>query len=180
MNETGLLQAGLDLSAERGLAGLTVDAVIDRAGTGKGTFYRHFGDRSGFLRAVHSELRRRVWSAASEAMAERDPGSGRLRAGVTAYLDACLSNRALKTFVTEARVDPQVALAVEEDLTAGADVLAVDLAAIGWKDPAAAAQLLMAMAHEIALTEQRAARPERRLRRTVLAIAEHPPTAVDA
>jgi AcrR family transcriptional regulator len=72
-SDQGLLDAGLDLASEQGLAALTVDAVIDRAGTGKGTFYRHFGDRAGFLLAMHTELRRRVWTAATETMADLAP-----------------------------------------------------------------------------------------------------------
>ena len=52
-SEDAILRAALDLMAEHGVGGLTVDAVAARAGVGKQTIYRHWGSRA---RLVHDAI----------------------------------------------------------------------------------------------------------------------------
>lgn len=47
-----VLQAALQLFAERGLHGTSMAAVAERAGVGKGTVFHHFAGRSDLVRAV--------------------------------------------------------------------------------------------------------------------------------
>lgn len=47
-----LLRAGMELFAEQGLDGPSLDAICDRAGFTRGAFYVHFKDREDFLVAV--------------------------------------------------------------------------------------------------------------------------------
>ncbi|MET8245035.1 helix-turn-helix domain-containing protein [Streptomyces sp. NPDC005202] len=56
-NRARLLDAAARLVAERGAAGVTMEAVAVAAQVGKGTVFRRFGDRTGLLRALldHSE-----------------------------------------------------------------------------------------------------------------------------
>ena len=51
-SEDAILQATLDLVAEHGVAGVTVDAVAARAGVGKATIYRHWGSRAQLVHAA--------------------------------------------------------------------------------------------------------------------------------
>jgi AcrR family transcriptional regulator len=50
-----LLQAARELTEERGADGLTMAALAERAGVGKGTVFRRFGSRAGLMMALLSE-----------------------------------------------------------------------------------------------------------------------------
>ncbi len=56
-NRQLLLDAAHDLVRAHGIDGLTMDELAKRAGVGKGTVFRRFGNRSGLMRALldHSE-----------------------------------------------------------------------------------------------------------------------------
>ncbi|WP_145829033.1 TetR/AcrR family transcriptional regulator [Streptomyces sp. T12] len=56
-NRSRILEAALRRVEERGLSDLTMSEVAALAGVGKGTVFRHFGDRTGLLLALldHSE-----------------------------------------------------------------------------------------------------------------------------
>ncbi|NGX06746.1 TetR family transcriptional regulator [Mycobacteroides franklinii] len=59
-NRAALLDAAADLISQSGSsAALTMDALAARAGFGKGTVFRHFGNRAGLMLALldHSEKR---------------------------------------------------------------------------------------------------------------------------
>lgn len=165
---TALLDAGAELADTHGLATLTVDAVVERAGTGKGTFYRHFASQQAYLIALHAHFVGRLAAAVGAGLEPHPPGAERLRAIAIGYLDACLGQRGLKAFLTEARVLPGVADSVETALAAYATVAAESYAAMGWPQPAAAGRLFVAMAHETALAEQRRGRRQPALREALL------------
>ncbi|SDD78360.1 DNA-binding transcriptional regulator, AcrR family [Rhodococcus tukisamuensis] len=56
-NRALLLEAATALVSERGADAVTMDAVAERAGVGKGTVFRRFGSRSGLMQSLldHSE-----------------------------------------------------------------------------------------------------------------------------
>ncbi len=56
-NRQLLLDAAQEIVREHGVDGLTMDALAKRAGVGKGTVFRRFGNRSGLLRVLldHAE-----------------------------------------------------------------------------------------------------------------------------
>jgi TetR/AcrR family transcriptional regulator, transcriptional repressor for nem operon len=148
-----LLDAGVELAEEHGLAGVSVNMVVARAGVAKGTFYVHFKDRAAFVDAMHERFHARVQEAVDEATAGLPPGAQRLyRASVT-YLDISLANRGVKALAIEARSDPtvQASMAVRRERLAAAGV--ADLKAMGWDDAEAAAQLLAAVTREISALE---------------------------
>src|SRR5215471_10575314 len=80
-----LVDAGLDLAASAGLNRLTVDAVVNKAGVAKGTFYVHFHDRTAFLVALHAQFHERLRDAILHATAQLPPGAKRLRNGTETY-----------------------------------------------------------------------------------------------
>ncbi len=57
-NHTTILAAAERLVAERGAAAVTMDQVACEASVGKGTLFRHFGDRCGLMRALLDERER--------------------------------------------------------------------------------------------------------------------------
>ena len=76
-----LLDAGAALAEEHGLAGVSVNMVVARAGVAKGTFYVHFKDRAAFVDAMHARFHTRVQAAIDEAIAGLPPGAGASSAG---------------------------------------------------------------------------------------------------
>jgi TetR/AcrR family transcriptional repressor of nem operon len=148
-----LLDAGAALAEEHGLAGVSVNMVVARAGVAKGTFYVHFKDRSAFVDDMHARFHARVQVAVDQAVAGLPPGARRLARAAEAYLDVSLANRGVKALSLEARSDPAVqgSMAVRRERLAAAGV--ADLKAMGWDDAEAAAQLLAAMTREISVLE---------------------------
>ena len=105
-SEDAILRAALDLVAEHGVSGLTVDAVAARAGVGKATIYRHWGSRA---KLVH---------AAIACMTEPpdDIDSGSVRTDVLHLLGELLEHlqddetaRILPSLVDAAARDPELA-----------------------------------------------------------------------
>jgi TetR/AcrR family transcriptional regulator, transcriptional repressor for nem operon len=155
----GLLDAGASLVEEHGLAGLSVNMVVARAGVAKGTFYVHFKDRSAFVDAMHERFHASVQEAMAKAIAGMPPGAERIYRSSEVYLDVSLANRGVKALGLETRSDPsaQASMAIRRERLAAAGV--ADLKAMGWRDAAAAAQLLAAMTREISVLEFDAGKP---------------------
>jgi len=162
-----LVEAGVRLAEEKGLSQMAVDDVVARAGVAKGTFYVHFASRGEYLttlhRRFHHDLERRI-NAVTAGLA---PGSDRLVAGADAYLDGCLSGRAVKALLLEARSHPPVAEEVAKRNARFGGAAARDFVAMGWESPAEAGRLFVAMAADAALMELEAGRPLRAVRRTL-------------
>jgi AcrR family transcriptional regulator len=148
-----LLDAGAALAEQHGLAGVSVNMVVARAGVAKGTFYVHFKDRAAFVDAMHERFHARVQVAVDEAVAGLPPGAERIFRSTEAYLDVSLANRGVKALALEARSDPTVqgSMAARRERLAAAGV--ADLKVMGWDDAEAAAQLLAAMTREISVLE---------------------------
>jgi TetR/AcrR family transcriptional repressor of nem operon len=164
-----LLDAGAALAEEHGLAGLSVNMVVARAGVAKGTFYVHFKDRAAFVDAMHARFHARVEAAVGEAIAGLPPGAERLFRGSEAYLDVSLANRGVKALSLEARSGPASQGPMEARRQRLAAAGEADLEAMGWDDARAGAQLLAAMTREISAQEfdvgHRLAAPRRALKR---------------
>jgi AcrR family transcriptional regulator len=52
-----LVDAGLELLAERPIDALAIDEIVGRAGVAKGSFFNHFADKPAFGRAIGAEIR---------------------------------------------------------------------------------------------------------------------------
>src|ERR1700745_3945512 len=75
-----LIDAGLRLAESTGLAGLSVNLIVQEAGVAKGTFFHHFGDRASYLLALHREFHDRLTVQVQAAIDGIPPGSRRLTA----------------------------------------------------------------------------------------------------
>jgi TetR/AcrR family transcriptional repressor of nem operon len=155
-----LIDAGLDLTASAGLSRLTVDAVVNKAGVAKGTFYVHFPDRAAFLVALHAQFHERLRGAILQAMTSLSPGAERLRKGMETYLDDCLHERAIKALLLEARSEPLVAAEVQRRNGEFAALAYADFQALGWPDAEISARFFVVLGAETALVELETGRNE--------------------
>ncbi len=55
-----ILESALQLIQERGISSLGVEAIMERAGVGKGSFYHFFKSKEGLLESALEELIRRI------------------------------------------------------------------------------------------------------------------------
>lgn len=153
-----LLDAGVAIAEQHGLAGLSVNRVVTRAGVAKGTFYVHFDNREAFVDALHARFHARVQEAVAAATAGLPAGADRIIRGAEAYLDTCLEDRAVKALALEARSEPNLAASMSARHDQFAASAAPSFKAMGWPDTTAASQLLAAMTAEVAIRELEAGR----------------------
>lgn len=89
-NRLRILEAAAELFAERGVEHVSMDDVAGRAGVGKGTLYRRFGDKAGLALALLDEQDRVLQEQMIRGDAPLGPGAPpreRLYAFGEAYLD---------------------------------------------------------------------------------------------
>jgi TetR/AcrR family transcriptional repressor of nem operon len=153
-----LLDAGVAVAEQYGLAGLSVNRVVASAGVAKGTFYVHFADRAAFVDALHARFHARVEESVAAAVKGVPPGADRIVRGAEAYLDVCLKDRAVKALALEARSDPDLSASMSARHDRFSSSAIPSFKAMGWPDAPAAAQLLAAMTAEIAIRELDAGR----------------------
>jgi AcrR family transcriptional regulator len=153
-----LLDAGVAIAEQHGLAGLSVNRVVAEAGVAKGTFYVHFTTREVFVDALHARFHAKVQAAVVAATDGLPAGADRIVRGAEAYLDTCLEDRAVKALALEARSDPDLAASMSARHEQFAASAVPSFKAIGWPDAAAASQLLAAMTAEVAIRELEAGR----------------------
>lgn len=148
-----LIEAGYELVEENGLAGMSVNDVVERAGVAKGTFYVHFPNRTAYLIALHRAFHDALKARILDAIKDLPPGAERLRLGTEAYLDGCLEGRAVKALLFDARSENAIR---EEVLRRNADfaqLVREDFIAMGDPYPDKSARLAVSMGAEAALTE---------------------------
>ncbi len=74
-NRATILETAERLVAERGAQSVTMDQVAQAAGVGKGTLFRHFGDRCGLMRALLDERERGFQEGFIRGPAPLGPGA---------------------------------------------------------------------------------------------------------
>ncbi|MEO8608286.1 MAG: helix-turn-helix domain-containing protein [Chloroflexota bacterium] len=148
-----LIDAGFQLAEEHGLAAMSVNDVVERAGVAKGTFYVHFPNRTAYLIALHRSFHDDLKVRILEATQNIPPGAERLRVGVEAYLDGCLDGRAVKALLFDARGENAIREEVQRRNVDFAQLVQDDFAAMGDPYAAKSARLAVAMGAEAALIE---------------------------
>ncbi len=167
-----LLDAGEQIADTAGLAGLSVAAVVERAGVAKGTFYVYFADRDRFIDALHQRFYARVTEAVAHAVDGLQPGRELLLTAIDAYLDVCLVNRAVKALVFETRAQGSLTTTMEERQEQFAVLAQPSVKAMGLTPPKVAARLVVAMTMEAALIELEAGARVPGARKTIRALAQ--------
>jgi AcrR family transcriptional regulator len=85
-----LVSVACDLFTEHGYAGTSVADITQRAGVTRGALYHHFAGKEALFRAVHDAVQADAMSRVVTAgFALHEPWDA-VRAGLSAYLDACL------------------------------------------------------------------------------------------
>jgi AcrR family transcriptional regulator len=162
-----LLEAGLRLADDNGMANMSVNDVAAAAGVGKGSFYVHFVDRAAFLLELHRGFHDALVEDIEAAIAGVKPGADRLVAATTAFLDTALRERTVRALLLDARAEPQIADEVATRTARITRLFEQDLRAEGWPDPAPAARLYVAMCTEAAISELSRGRRDNTLRRSL-------------
>lgn len=75
---------------ERGYAATSIDDVIREAGVARGALYHHFPGKEALFRAVYEAVEAEVVSRVLAAAATHTQPLDAVRAGLAAFLDACL------------------------------------------------------------------------------------------
>jgi AcrR family transcriptional regulator len=74
----------------QGYAATSIEDIVQQVGVAKGALYHHFSGKEALFRAVYEAVLGEVVSAVmAAALAEQEPWAG-VRAGLSAFLDACL------------------------------------------------------------------------------------------
>jgi len=153
LTRQALVDAGLRLAEHTSIANLSVNLIVAEAGVAKGTFFHHFGDRSEFLLALHTEFHDRVFAEIEQTIAGMAPGRDRLLAVANAYLDECLRHRGVRALLLEARVDPRIIGAIAARNRLVIQRTGTDFGAMGWAHPEPSAALWNSAVVETALLE---------------------------
>jgi AcrR family transcriptional regulator len=104
--QDAILRATIDLIADHGVDGFSVDAVSAATGASKATIYRHWGSRAKLIHAAFERLQR--------PSVEPDTGSLRedlttLLRQVVTYLNRRANSRTLSSLIYAAARDPELA-----------------------------------------------------------------------
>ena len=85
-----LISVASELFTERGYAATSIEDIIQRAGVAKGALYHHFSGKDALFRAVYDAVQAEAVSGVmAAALAMKEPWAA-VRAGLSAFLDACL------------------------------------------------------------------------------------------
>jgi AcrR family transcriptional regulator len=85
-----LVSVARELFTEQGYAATSVEDIIQRAGVARGALYHHFSGKDALFRAVYEAVQAETASrVVAAALAVGEPWAG-VRAGLSAFLDACL------------------------------------------------------------------------------------------
>jgi AcrR family transcriptional regulator len=102
---------------EHGYAATSIDDIIQQAGVARGALYHHFSGKEALFRAVYETVEDEVFSRVMEAATSQASPWDAVRAGLSAFLDACLepafrrivvldSVSVLQSQVMEVGIDP--------------------------------------------------------------------------
>lgn len=171
-----LLDAGVQVLTTTGLHELSVNSIVAAAGMAKGSFYQHWPSRTDYLRDLHTRFHDQLAGAVRTAASTEEPGAGRLWRMLVAYLDGCLTQRATKALLVEARTQAGLGDLVATSGRAFAALIEDDLTTLGWPHPQPIATLLIAAAAEVALHELHAGTELPAMRHAAVALATHDPS----
>ena len=112
-----LIDVAREYFTEHGYAATSIDDIVQRAGVARGALYHHFPGKEALFRAVYETVESDVVARVMEAAASQPSPWDAVRAGLSAFLDACLepsfrrivvldSVSVLQSQVLEVGIDP--------------------------------------------------------------------------
>lgn len=90
-----LIEAARDLFAERGYAEVSTEEIVRAARVSRGALYHHFRDKRDLFRAVFENVDHELVALVARVFGDDDPWES-LMAGIAAFLDACVSDQAVR------------------------------------------------------------------------------------
>ncbi|MEP1143302.1 MAG: TetR/AcrR family transcriptional regulator [Henriciella sp.] len=90
---SALIAAGVDLIADRPLEAIPIDDLVSTAGVGKGSFFNHFRDKSGFSEAIALEIRAEIETRIGTANHGVSDPLKRFAGGMQSLTDYALTHR---------------------------------------------------------------------------------------
>jgi AcrR family transcriptional regulator len=85
-----LIAVARESFTEHGYAATSIDDIIQQAGVARGALYHHFSGKEALFRAVYETVEHEVVSRVMEAATSEASPWDAVRAGLSAFLDACL------------------------------------------------------------------------------------------
>jgi TetR/AcrR family transcriptional regulator, transcriptional repressor for nem operon len=160
-----LLAAGRLLSAELALEQLDASRLCGAAGLSADAFAAEFADLEDYLVALQQDFMDGLKSGFIAATSGLPPGYERAQRGALSYLDGCLAQRGLRSWLLKARLRQEaLANSLQRQNQGYLLILPPEFAALGWPHPAAAVRLFLACLWEIARLEHQAGRASEELR----------------
>ena len=84
------MEVARQLFTEQGYAATSVEEIIQRAGVARGALYHHFPGKDALFRAVYETVQADTAARVLAAAVTVNEPWGAVRAGLSAFLDACL------------------------------------------------------------------------------------------
>jgi AcrR family transcriptional regulator len=85
-----LVDAAIALFTEKGFAGTSTTEIVRRADVTRGALYHHFADKEELFRAAHGAIAQDIFRRCATAEVTEEGDAAGLKAGIGAFLDACL------------------------------------------------------------------------------------------
>src|SRR5205085_512733 len=104
-----ILDAALEVFAQRGYNGSSIDEIAQTAGISKALIYEHFPSKRDLHVSLLESHVQEIFKRLAEAAATSDPGEVRLRAGVDAFLGFVETRRDAFRMLFRDAVEPEVA-----------------------------------------------------------------------
>ncbi|MCA8899747.1 MAG: TetR/AcrR family transcriptional regulator [Hyphomonas sp.] len=95
-----LVDAGLQLFAERPVDAVPIDDIVAAAGVAKGSFFNHFNDKQSFANAIAAEIRLDIEARVAEANKDIVNPLERLTGGMRTAAEFALSEKQRSIVVT--------------------------------------------------------------------------------
>ena len=93
-----LLDAGVQVVAEKGYEGASIQAICKQAGVAYNAFYECFGSKDALLLAAYQEGTSTILAAVAAAYAHEDAWQDRVRASISRFLHILADNTAFARF----------------------------------------------------------------------------------
>jgi AcrR family transcriptional regulator len=104
-----ILDAALEVFAQHGFNGASIDEIAHAAGVSKALIYEHFPSKRDLHFSLLERHVREIFERLAVSAATSDPGEVRLRAGVNAFLEFVETRRAAFRMLFRDAVEPAVA-----------------------------------------------------------------------